>query len=121
MKELLEEWSNYKKDPRRQVVLKHQYSINEEWIKREIVPTLVFWRFVRKEVSKEVRRDFCRQFLEDENHLIRIIARAEILPDKVWRKILWVKNVDFVDYEATLRRMNIDQMDEISKAFDSLE
>jgi hypothetical protein len=121
MEELLEKWSVYKKDPRRQVVLKHQYCQSEEWLKREIVPALVFWRFVRKEVSKEVRRDFCRQFLEDKNHLIRIIARAEILPDKVWRKILWVKNVDFVDYEATLRRMNLLQMDEISKAFDSLE
>ena len=121
MKNLLKRWSNYKKDPRGQVVLKHQYSTSEELTKREIVPALVFWRFVRKEVSSEIRRDFCHQFLEDENYFIRIIARVEILPDKVWRKILWVENVDFIDYEATLRRINMAQTDEISEAFDSLE
>lgn len=114
-------WKDYKNNSSNCPFMTYRYLLQEQEWKSKIADALTFWQFVRKEVGYFKRQDFCRQFLNDKNYLIRIVARIEILPDAVWRKILWVKNIDFMSYESTLRRLTEDQINSINEAFDSLE
>lgn len=77
---------------------------------------LIFWEFVKRgyfydqqesynEFSQEERLAFLKQFVGSNNQYIALIAKIEMLPTKVWRKILWRYNVDFLSLESFLRRI----------------
>ena len=119
-KSLLKQWQDYKNNPSIKPTINYAYAAFELGFAEQILQALTFWQFVRKEVSVDARKEFCRKFFMDPNDLISLVAHIEFLPDKVWRKLLWVENIDFVDYEATLRRMTRDQEHAIVEAVSSL-
>jgi len=96
---------------------------------------LAFWSFVRKrtitgEIEKEKengdeikvlkprpdRDDFLSAFIGNENRFIDLIARIELLPTKIWRKVLGQENVNFESWESFLRRIDVDQIAALSTA-----
>lgn len=121
MLNLISAWEDYKSNPNAKPQLTYRYMVAEAAFMHAITEALVFWSFVRKQLSKKNRKDFCRNFLNDNNRFIKIIAHIEILPDKVWRKILWVENIDFMSYESTLRRLTDEQEEAIIEAATALE
>lgn len=55
-----------------------------------------------------------------ENELISLIARFELFPTKVFRKVLWYYNIDFQSFESCLRRLTGEQRRGIENAYASL-
>jgi hypothetical protein len=77
--------------------------------KVQIREALIFWEFVKWEFSKdenaEYRISFLNQFVNNANRYIALVAKIEMLPTKVWRKLLWRENIDFLSLESFLRRI----------------
>ena len=99
--------------------------------KKKMVTGLLFWHFMRHVVSKKSRSEMkkTRRSLFDiiknqpaakENRYLTIVAMIESLPNTVWRKLLWRENIDFVSFEACLRRLNNEQIKAIEENYDDL-
>ncbi|OGI76573.1 hypothetical protein A3C57_02500 [Candidatus Nomurabacteria bacterium RIFCSPHIGHO2_02_FULL_33_12] len=54
------------------------------------------------------------------NMHIKRITKIECLPDKVWRKLLWRENIDFMSFESFFRRLEDNQKKAIDETFESL-
>jgi len=101
--------------------------------KREISEALIVWKFLREIMiyglsrgiyikKVDEKRQFIAELLETdrlfkENGYVKIVAMIEALPDKIWRKLLWRENIDFMSFESCLRRMSLDQAIEIEKNY----
>ncbi len=85
--------------------------------KSQIQEALGFWEFIRLHSSNfsdnAEMRAFLATFITHTNPFISTIAYIEMLPTKVWRKILWAYNVDFQSFESFLRRLKPDQLQAI--------
>lgn len=90
----------------------------------DFVTALVFWRFVRNVVFRQIPVDERRGFLIlnafNKNPNIAVISQLESLPDEVFKKVLWRGNIDFSSYEAFLRRLEADQRQLIATTFNEL-
>lgn len=79
----------------------------------EMADALMFWAFVQSSdfcsCKKNVREGFFTRFFLHGNRLIEIIVRVELLPTRVWRKLLWTHNIDFMSFESFLRRITPEQ------------
>jgi len=92
--------------------------------KREISEALIVWKFLREIMISGLsrKRQFIAELLETnrlfkENAYVKIVAMIEALPDKIWRKLLWRENIDFMSFESCLRRLSLDQAIEIEKNY----
>lgn len=80
---------------------------------------LCFWQFVKSidlfnDVGGEsVKREFLMNYVNQENTLFALVAKIEMLPDTIWRKVLWRHNIDFLSLESFLRRISAEQQQAI--------
>ena len=100
--------------------------------KKQIAFAMTFWEFSRRMIKNErvssmaEKRDFLFFFMKNEqavcaeNRYLKIIAMTEALPTKVWRRLLWRENIDFVSDESFLRRLNGEQIKAIEDNFNDL-
>lgn len=83
---------------------------------------LCFWQFVKSIEwhSNEMKREFLMNFVQKENPLLALVAKMEMLPDKIWRKILWRHNIDFLSLESFLRRITVEQRAAIDQNWEDI-
>ncbi|HRH31123.1 MAG TPA: hypothetical protein PK950_00455 [Candidatus Paceibacterota bacterium] len=101
-----------------------RYTAND---KQLMANALVFWKYLRTasdeidtpEDHAEYRRFLAEalEALSADNNYIRIVCMVEMLPNSVWRKLLWRTNIDFMSYESFLRRIQHKQIYELSQAY----
>jgi len=77
---------------------------------------LTFWKYLRGLNASDVqkRREEIFSLMKTETQLmssplIKVVAMIETLPASVWRQLLWKENIDFVSFEALLRRLDSKQ------------
>ena len=121
MKELENNWEKYLKEnlPAVKKGLHLKYEEREE---HEIARAICLWKFSRGIDSNTERREFLRYFAVDASsfNVVKTIAMIESLPDRIWRKLLWKENMDFMSRESFLRRLTNKQKLAIRSAYDSL-
>ena len=121
MEELEKKWEEFLQENLPAVIegLHLKYEEREE---REIAKAICLWRFSKEIESNEERREFLLPFVMDEStfNVVKTIAMIESLPDRVWRKLLWKENMDFMSRESFLRRLTNRQKIAIRSAYDSL-
>ena len=103
--------------------------------KKQIQSSLLFWEFVKRQfrvssyddlftVSDSDRKAFLMQYVDAKNPYLALVAKIEMLPTRVWRKLLWRYNVDFLSLESFLRRIffkeNAYQREAIFSAWDDI-
>lgn len=123
--DLIQEW-NAKRGLLKTLVeerLTYDYAACENEISREsVADALALMKFVAEEINVNSRvgvrqrLEFLKGFMEESWHT-RIVAMAESLPTKVWRKLLWKYNIDLVSVESFLRRISHSQYLELEKAY----
>lgn len=93
-----------------------------------IAPASALWEFVRnffrwqenyyerykdemvvRLVDRTDPASFLSLFLGDPNPYVRLVAKMELLPASVWRKLLWKLNIDFMSFESFFRRLESEQ------------
>ncbi len=115
------------------ILFPYQADENSQSEKREISEALLVWKFLREIMIYGIiggnyiqkideKRKFIAELLNTnplfkENGFVKIVAMIEALPDKIWRKLLWRENIDFMSFESCLRRMSFDQMQEIERNY----
>ncbi|MFT5280887.1 MAG: hypothetical protein ACI9AR_000327 [Flavobacteriaceae bacterium] len=90
---------------------------------RRQVPALVLWKFFRsihEDVSVLEKHAFLKNQLKNENAYIRLVSCFELLPDDIFRKILWKENIDFLSFESFLRRVKPEQIEAIEMNYNDL-
>ncbi len=87
-----------------------------------IANALVLWDFIIFENGRSSTKSFLEEVMLEgknlENYYSRLIAMIYLLPVRVWRKILWRYNIDFVSKESFLRRLSQEQYDAIEQNYD---
>ncbi len=124
MRSLTVEWGDYKKRTIKKVNLEFNgYSNKEE---SQIKYALSFWNFSKEvlndieKISKEQKNEFLRNFTENNNPYVALVAKMEMLPDEAFRRLLWRENIDFLSLESTLRRLSANQTIAINQAWSQL-
>ncbi len=100
----------------------------EEAEREEITVALIFWKFLRKRFSEDMKqkRSFIDFFVKGQsrikrlNQYLEIVAMIEALPVTIWRKLLWRENIDFANYESCLRRLTPKQKEAIQDNYQDL-
>ena len=94
----------------------------------ELKMGVCFWDFCRDvlnsdETSKEQKIIFLHSFVENKNEYVSMVAKMEMLPDEVFRKVLLRTNIDFMwdeskpTTEHCLRRLSVAQKEFIAKSW----
>ncbi len=99
--------------------------LNGKHIKETVLTGVAFWKYLHRfhngtYQNHAIRKDELKSFFDHENVFVRLISRLEVLPDEVFRKLLWRENIDFMSMESTLRRLTVVQMEAIYEAYDAL-
>ncbi len=119
MKSLTRHWREYQKEYLSTTkISNHPYEKN---IAAAIKLALCFWAFIKSYESNETRRVFLESFTDNSNKYIALIAKIELLPVKIWRKILWRYNIDFLSLESFLRRISGNQIAAIEVNLSDIE
>lgn len=93
--------------------------------KRVIIDALLFWEELRNQrlhgfddlsTDTIIERLFELKIAKN-NPLIKTIIMIEFLPTSAWRTLLWQENIDFMSYEAFLRRLSDEQKNAIEENF----
>ena len=122
MEELEKKWEEFLQE-NLPAVIESLHLEYEERVEHEIARAICLWKFSKDINSNEERREFLRPFVVDESisfNVVKTIAMIESLPDRVWRKLLWKENMDFMSRESFLRRLTNRQKIAIRSAYDSL-
>ncbi len=86
----------------------------DEQKKLEMAKSLCFWKYMRDmDFGYEEKIEIYKALKDSVNPNIAIISAVEALPTKVWRKLLWRENIDFMSFESFLRRLSPEQKDVI--------
>lgn len=85
---------------------------------------ICFWMFVKQTLNwsdyTESKREFLLDYVDNQNTFIALIAKIELLPDRIWRKVLWRYNIDFLSLESFLRRVTEDQINGINENYEDI-
>lgn len=126
MKKITKKWNDFQKENLQSItdnLLQERY---DEYVEKEFALALCLWKFSRGDYFDDnmQRIDFLKKnVISDDvfgSNLVKTVAMIECLPDKVWRRLLWKENIDFMSYESFLRRLTEEQESAIRKAYQSL-
>lgn len=127
-------WQNFKISVKQKIIgqLEKSYKKDEAKKKHQIVGALTFLKFLFEKLpwnndnsnstaKWSERRSQLADSVDNANPLIRVIAMIESLPTKVWRRILWKYNIDFMTFESFLRRIDVVQIRSIELNYNDLK
>lgn len=118
---LTNEWSKFKAKNLQTVKDQMQFDYGEdEATKDAMAEALTFWLFSRGIADNEERRNLIKDLFITDNKSLKLVFMIESLPDKVWRKLLWKQNMDFMSFESFLRRIDKAQCGAIEKSYAQL-
>ncbi|MDP3900107.1 MAG: hypothetical protein Q8Q23_03450 [bacterium] len=125
---VFQEWQQKKQKLQEKELLELQYPYSaieiEAGLKDKTACGLAFWKFIKDKLpaDKEGRSNILHHFTAGQREIVIIISLIELLPTSVWRQLLWRKNINFVSYEAFLRRLlkNNDQVEAIYETYTQL-
>ncbi len=114
MNNLKKTWKDYKEN-NLETVYMSDFAYAEQQ-KEKIQEALCYWQFLKDQSWMQSSKIEDQKVFEDfvlshcENQYMKIVSIMFLLPSKVWRKILWRYNIDFLSHETFLRRLQEDQI-----------
>jgi hypothetical protein len=108
---------------RKNTVLTGNYRLPMDY--EDMIEAVAFWRTIQERMDYEDRAELNEVIRSHSgvgrgNIYIYVAAKLELLPARVFRRVLWFYNIDYQSLESCLRRLTSEQIAGILETYDDL-